>query len=373
MKIGLVSPFSFSYFGGVQKHILALAKELKSLGHEAKILVPRRDVHENYGPDILLLGYSFPFPANASRIDVSWGLPWETEKVLRKEKFDLLHFHGLSPVLGWQIFEAGKKMGTTNVYTAHSNFDRSGLAQNFPQVTETYFDFIKKNFDGVIGVSRVAAKALKDYHGPKVNIPNGVDLQRFRPDISPIGKYNDGKINLLFVGRLDERKGVLVLLKAFQKILQKRSNVRLLMIGEGPLESEARRFIGKCKLSNVELLGKVAEADLPHYYKTAHIFCAPSLGGESFGMVLLEAMACGTPVVGSRIEGYKEVLKGLGSQLLFKTNDVVDLARILTNLVESEELRQRYSRWGLEEVKKYSWPKVAAKVSAFYERVRKTA
>lgn len=370
MKIGLVSPFSFSYFGGVQKHVLALQKEFKKLGHQAKILAPRHDASEDYGLDTLLLGYSFPFPANASRIDISWGLPWETEKVLRKEKFDLLHFHGLSPVLGWQIFEAGKKMGVTNVYTAHANFDRSGLAQNFPAITQTYFNFVKKNFNGVIGVSRVAAKFLKNYHGPKAIIPNGVDLEKFRPDLYPIDKYNDDKINLLFVGRLDERKGVLVLLKAFQKILQKRPNVRLLMIGEGPLKSEARRFISKYKLHNVELLGKISEVDLPRYYKTAHIFCAPSLGGESFGMVLLEAMACGTPVVASRIEGYKEVMRGLGSKLLFKTNDAGDLVRILTNLFESEELRRPYTEWGLKEVQKYAWPKVAKRVLEFYERTK---
>ncbi len=369
MKIGLVSPFSLSYFGGVQKHVLALAREFKKLGLEAKILAPRHDPKENYGPDVLLLGYSFLFPANASRIDVSWGVPWETEKILKKEKFDLLHFHGLSPILGWQIFAAGKKLNVPVAYTSHSNVDRSGLLKNFPVFLEVSVEYIRENFGGIISVSRAAQRLFGNYRGPRAIIPNGVDLKVFRSKGPKINRFDDGKINLLFVGRLDERKGIFVLLEAFEKLSKRFKDLRLLVVGEGPLEGKVRQFLGRRSLSEVVLLGKVPEAELPGYYRSADIFCAPSLGGESFGLVLLEAMACGVPVVASRIEGYKEVLKGVGSKLLFKTNDAGDLVRMLTRLIESEEQRRKYSQSGLREVKKYAWEKIAARVLKFYERL----
>lgn len=369
MKIGLVSPFSLSYFGGVQTHIFALQKEFRRLGLETKILAPRQSPQENYGPNVLLLGYSFPLPGNSSRLDFSWGVPWETEKILKREKFDLLHFHGLSPFLGFQILEIAKRLKIINVFTFHANLDRSFLAQIFPLVPEFYFDYIHRQTNGAMAVSQASRKPLADFKVPVKIIANGVDLERFCPQGSQIHRFTDGAINLLFVGRLDERKGVWLILRAFRRLSERFKDLRLLIVGEGPLLGQLKREIRKWHLKNVELLGKVPEEELDSYYRTAHIFCAPSLGGESFGMVLLEAMASGLPVVASRIKGYKEVAQGLGSKLLFKTNEVGDLIKTLTGLLESEGLRRKYSVWGLREVQKYSWPKISQKVLSFYRQV----
>ncbi len=371
MKVGLVCPFSLSYYGGVQKHVLALQKEFKILGIDSKILAPRQKPNEDYGPEVLLLGYSVPVPANASRVDFSWGNPFETERVLKGEKFDLLHFHGLSPFLGWQILESALGLKTKTVFTVHTNPERSLIAHNLPFLPETYFGYVMDRANGIIPVSKIASKQVEKFKGPKEIIPNGVDAEIYRREGSKIDRFDDDKINILFVGRLDERKGLMVLLSAWEKVVKINDAVRLLVVGEGPLESTAKKFVKDKKLSGVHFLGAVNESELPKYYRTAHVFCAPSLGGESFGMVLLEAMACGLPVTASNSEGYSEVVTGVGAELLFKTNDVGHLVRILTNLAESESMREKYSQWGEKEAKKYSWQKISQRVLNFYEQARR--
>lgn len=369
MKIGLVSPFSFSNYGGVQTHIRALQREFKKLGHQATILLPRQTAYENYGPEVLLLGYSFPLPANASRIDVSWGVPWETEKALKREKFDLLHFHGLSPFLGFQILDLAKELKIPVVFTSHTNFDKSFLAQIFPVVPEIYFDYIRNRAAALLAVSPAALKILNGFKVRGKIIPNGVDLREFKPKGGTIKKYQDGKINILFVGRLDERKGLRVLLNSFLRLSLKQKNLRLLLIGDGPLWGSLGRYRRAHPTLDVEVLGKVEPDWLADFYRTAHIFCAPSLGGESFGLVLLEAMASGLPVVASNIVGYREVLEGFGRNLMFEAGDDQTLTKVLGDLIENPKLRQKYSDWGLKKVQEYSWSKIASRVLADYERV----
>lgn len=362
-------PFSFTYFGGVQRHVLALQKEFKKRGVMAKILAPRQNPKEDYGPDVLLLGYSVTVPANASRIDFSWGNPFETEKVIKGEKFDLLHFHGLTPFLGWEILESARKLKIKSVFTVHTNPEKSLVAQSFPFIAQTYFNYILDRADGVIAVSKEAQKSVRHFKGPKEIIPNGVDLEVFSPNGEKLGRFNDNIINLLFVGRLDERKGVLTLLEAFGRLSKKLKNVRLIIAGEGGLKGRIRAWVRRERLKNVELLGKVSEPELPKLYRTARVFCAPSLGGESFGMVLLEAMATGLPVVASRISGYTEVLNSHASKFLFKAGDSVSLSKLLWRVAGSDRLRAEMSVWGLDAAKEYAWPKVAGRVLEFYERV----
>lgn len=369
MKVGLVCPFSLSYFGGVQKHVLALQKEFKKQGHDAKILVPRQSPKEKYGPDVLLLGYSVLVPGNASRVDFSWSNPFETDRILRKEKFDLLHFHGLSPFLGWQILESAKTLKTPSVFTVHTNPNQSFLAQNLPFVPEAYFKYIMDSARGIISVSKTANQSVKGYAGPKAVIPNGVDLEKFTPSGEKIARFADGKVNILFVGRLDERKGLMVALKAFKKAAKFLPNLRLLVVGEGPYKPQAEDYVAEENLSEVHFLGAVPESDLPKVYRTASIFCAPSLGGESFGMVLLEALACGVPVLASRIEGYREVLKGDLFKFLFSVGNHDELCSKILTLAKSRALRDNFFEYGPASVAKYSWPNIAQRVLKFYDRV----
>jgi len=369
MRVGLVCPFSLSYYGGVQKHVLALHHEFKRLGIDSKILVPRQSPKENYGPDVLLLGYSILVPGNASRVDFSWSNPLETDKVLRSQKFDLIHFHGLPPMLGWQIMESIQALKAKCVFTIHTNLSKSFIAHSLPFVPEAYFNYVMDRASGIISVSKVAAQFVKKYDGPKAVIPNGVDLTSYCREGPKVSRFDDGKINILFVGRLDERKGIFVLLKAMNLAAAAFPSLRLLIVGEGPLKAQAQKYVEDKKLTDVHFLGAVPEADLPKYYRTAAIFCAPSLGGESFGMILLEALSSGLPVVASAIDGYREVLKGDCSKLLFTVGDADELCRKLLDLAKSGILRDNFKSIGPAFVKKYSWTNIARRVVKFYERV----
>lgn len=366
MKIGLVSPFSFTYHGGVQKHVWALYQKFKNRGLDCKIIAPRQNKDEDYGPDVLLLGFSFVVPANATRGDISFAQPWEVEAVLAKHQFNLLHFHSLSPLLPSQIIWAAEKFRIKKVYTSHSNPDKSFLMQNLPFVVQSYFSNFLANVDGVISVSQVASLMVQEFKGPQKRVPNGVDLGFFTPRGERVDRFIDDQINLLFVGRLDERKGVLVLIKAFAVLSKIIGQLRLIIVGEGFLSERARELVRELNLANVEFLGSVPDAELPKYYRTAHIFCAPAIGAEAFGLVLLEAMASGLPVVASRIEGYKEVLTGEGADLLHEAGEVEALAATVSRLAASPDLREKYGRWGLATAKDYSWEKVADQVLSFY-------
>ena len=174
------------------------------------------------------------------------------------------------------------------------------------------------------------------------------------------------------MGRLEERKGLIYLLRAF-KILNKRYfNLRLIVVGEGPLRSDCENWVKKNKLNNVVFEGAAKEGTVPPYYRSADIYCSPAIYGESFGIVLIEAMASGTPVVAFANEGYKTVLeKGKGKRFLVRPKDYKTLAKKLEMLIKSLQLRKEMSEWGIQEAKKYSWPRIADQVLAFYELCRK--
>jgi phosphatidylinositol alpha-mannosyltransferase len=225
--------------------------------------------------------------------------------------------------------------------------------------------------DGLIAVSPIAFKYLDNFKKQKTIIPNGVDTHFFNPNQNKIRRFKDGKINLLFVGRIEERKGLIYLLKAFLILKKRYQNLRLIVAGEGPEMGKCQKFVREKKLKDVVFLGNV-EKQLPNLYSTCDIFCAPSIFGESFGLVILEAMASGKPFVGFANQGYQELMKGKkGEKFLTKPKDFKELAQKIEILIKNEKLRKEMGRWGLEEAKKYSWSKIADKVLNFYQICQK--
>jgi len=370
MKVGLISFHSFLQPGGVKRHVLGLHQEFKRRGIQSKIIAPRREKSENYGKDVALLGTSFPVSAIGTQADfcIYFNL-FALDDFLKKEKFDVLHFHNVGFPSTIQVLERSDAL---NILTFHANVEKSGLIKKLPQIRDFANRIANWKMDGIIGVNPLNLRFFKNFKGLKTVIPNGIDLNEFNPRVPPIKKFMDGKINILFLGRIEERKGLMYLLKAFKILSKKYSNLRLIVVGEGPLEEDCRNWVKRNKLDNVVFEGRAGEKNVPSYYRTADIYCSPAIFGESFGIVLVEAMASGTPVVAFANSGYKIVLeKGKGGRFLAKPRDFKTLAKKLELLIKNEKLRKEMGEWGLKEAQKYSWPKIVDQVLAFYELCRK--
>ena len=366
MKVGLVSLHSFLKPGGVKTHIFGLDKEFRKKGIKTKIIAPRREIDENYGKNVILLGTSFPLPFGGSQSDFAIHFNSEAiDETLKKEKFDVLHFHNFGFPSTWQILEKSESL---NILTFHANIGGSKFLKRFPIFLYLLNKIVQWKIDGVIGVAPLNLKVFKDFKGPKVVIPNGIDLEEFNPRVPKLKKFCDGKINILFVGRIEERKGLIYLLKAFKILTRKFSNLRLIIVGEGELKEYCQNYVKANNLKEVCFEGQVAGPKLPSYYRTCDIYCSPAIYGESFGIVLIEAMASSVPVVAFANEGYKRVLeKGKGKRFLVRPKDYKTLAKKLEILIKNPKLRKEMGEWGQKEAQKYSWSRIADQVLDFYQ------
>jgi len=386
MKVGLVSLHSFLKQGGVKTHVFGLYKEFQKKGIRTKIIAPRRESTENYGKNVILLGTSFPFPFGGSQSDLAIHFDSEViDDTFNREKFDVLHFHNFSFPSSFQILEKSEAL---NILTFHSNIEGSVFLKNFPIFLYILKQVINWKIDGIIGVAPLSLEIFKDYKGPKIIIPNGVDIKRFNPKNTKIKKFQDGKIkafdelsldpeqrrrvNILFVGRIEKRKGLIYLLRAYKILERKFKNIRLIVVGEGELKENAKAWVKDNNLKEVYFEGEKTGKELSSYFATGDIFCAPSIFGESFGIIILEAMASGLPVVAFANRGYKELISGKkGEDFLVKSRDYKGLAKKLEILIQKEKLRKEIGKWGISEAKKYSWQKVSKQVLDFYKFCKK--
>lgn len=370
MRIGLLSYHSFLRPGGVKRHILGLHREFKKRGIYSKIIAPRRSFKENYGKDVILLGTSFPLPLSGSQSDLCINFnPWAIDKTLEKEKFDVLHFHNCGLPSSLQVLTKSQSL---NILTFHANIEGGEFFKKFPVLIYLLKKLAQWKIHGIIGVAPLNLKVFKKYKGPKVVIPNGIDTKEFNPWVPKIKKFLDGKINILFVGRIEERKGLIYLLKAYNILNKKHSNLRLIIVGEGELEKECREWVKKHNLKEVHFEGQIVGKKLPSYYASCDIFVSPAIFGESFGLVLLEAMACGKPVAAFANRGYQEFLEGKKTgRFLVKPRNYKELAEKIEVLVKDEKLRKKIGQWSFKEAQNYSWSKIAERVLKFYQTCQK--
>lgn len=370
MKIGFVSSHSFLRPGGVKNHTLALKREFEKQGNEVKLILPREDFFQKKDNGTILLGGTFYMPGNASKANLSLNVtPFSILRKLRKEKFDILHFQNFGVFLPLQILEASNAI---NILTMHALMDASRLFKEVPSIINILNGYVIPKFHGLITVSNPVLSQLK-YLGPKKVIPNGIEKKFLNNKKKKIEKFNknDKFLNILFVGRLEKRKGLIYLLKAFEKLKKNHKRTRLIIVGEGERREKCENFIKRHKVADVFFEGEIGDGDLLRYYKTADICCFPSLYGEAFGIVLLEAMASSKPIVAFSNKGYKEVLKGKGENFLVKPKDINGLYKKLEVLTENEKKRKEMGKWGSIESKKYLWPKIAKDTLKFYDKVIK--
>lgn len=369
MKIGLVLEASLAIPGGVQEYTRGLYDLLASYGHEVSIIgagdkVPEEDSTRK----VYLLGKAVEVPdGKLASVPIAWHWPGEIKKFLAREKFDLLHFQAPFGLLAAQVLLASSAR-VVNVLTFHVYRAKPRLLD---KTALPIYQKLNKKIAGRIAVSKAASRYAQNFFpGEYKIIPCGVSLKRFNPVGGRIEKYVNGKLNILFVGRLDPRKGIMYLLRAYQKLEKKFTNLRLIIVGEGPEKKKAGDFVKNHALQDVKFEGQVRSDVLPDYYRTAHIFCAPSYENEALGIVLLEAMASGLPVVGFANAGYKEVLgEGLLSRFLVPPKDNKALTLALGELVEDSSLREKLTALGERKVKSYAWEEVSQQVLKFYRKL----
>jgi len=364
MKIGIVSPYAYPRPGGANSYIREQYEQLKSLGHEVRIVTaPWGD--DPPAQDVIQIGQAIAIPYNGSigRITLSLRLEWLVERMLKRERFDVIHHHEpLVPFLSMQILDSAR---CPNIATFHA-FGGFSLSYWLGRpVGERYM----RKLSARIAVSSAARHFVSQYFpGEYRIIPNGVDVDFFAY-ARPFPEYRDGKINILFVGRAEQRKGAMYLLRAYAALKRSCPNVRLILACAGPQVGEMRRFVRKERLEDVLFAGRVSDTDKARFLKTADIFCAPSTGQESFGIVLLEAMAAGRAVVASDIHGYKKVVQRNVTGLLVEPKDPDALCKAMTQLINDPALRERLGEAGARRATEFDWQHVAKQLVGVYEEV----
>ncbi|PPD58720.1 glycosyltransferase family 4 protein [Dehalogenimonas etheniformans] len=371
MKIALVAPYDFAYPGGVANHVTSLEKQLTAFGHQVKIIAPTSRPISQFGSRFIHIGTPRPIPGSGSvaRITLSVRLANKIKAVLAKEQFDVVHLH--EPFMIMLCSAILRFSNTVNIGTFHSFEAKPGYNFAWP-ISRWMLNRRSKKLQGHIAVS----KAAESFHSKFVKadytiIPNGIDLSHFQPSVEPMYQYRDGKTNIVFVGRLEKRKGVNYLIDAFKRVHKEHPETRLLVVGPGTrLRPKYEKMVRRAHLEDsVVFTGGVSYADLPRYYQTADICCAPATGRESFGIVLLEAMALGKPLVVSNIPGYACVVNHEKEGLLVKPSSAHHLADGICRLIEDKALRDQLGRQGLVTVQEYSWEKVARRVEQYYRHV----
>ncbi len=366
LKIALVSPYGYPHPGGVNDHIRNEYEQLRRLGHDAWIITSKYGKERESEGHVIRFGTGFAFPANGSigRVTLGWRFKDQARRMLAEHRFDVLHFHEpFVPFLSPTVLD---QSDTVNIATFHAF---GGFSPSY-WLGQRWAARLAPRLDGRIAVSGAARHFISRYFpGEYRIIPNGVDLE-LAARAEPHDELRDGTLNILFIGRLEERKGLIHLLKAYQRLRKRHVDARLLVIGIGPKLREYRRYVGLRQIRDVEFLGRVTDAEKAGYLASADIFSAPSTGQESFGIVLLEAMAAGVPIVASDIHGYKNVIQRNVQGLLVEPRNNKQLAAALYALARDPELRHEMGEAGRRRASEYSWRRVTEQVVDFYHEVR---
>ena len=371
VKIALICPYDHAFQGGVTDHINKLAAQFKEWGHTVRIIAPCSAPQRIADGDFIPMGRPVPLPSGGSiaRVSLSVWLRPRIKALLQREAFDIIHLHepfaGFLPlnVLGATNSVNSVNIGTFHTYNGTRLYKIGGVRLAMP-----YY----RRLHGRIAVSQPAHQFIsRHFPGHYEIIPNGIQLDDFAL-ATPFPHLQDGMINLLFVGRLEKRKGLKYLLSAYSKLKWEWPNLRLLVVGPGKPDDDSYRIMSERNLQDVVFVGRVSDQDKARYYKSADIFCSPATGKESFGIVLLEAMAAGKPVIASEIEGYSSVITHGQEGLLVEPKKDDALAKAIALLLNDPALRARLGANGRQTVEQFRWERVAARVMDYYKTLLRT-
>ena len=360
MKIGIVCPYNIRKDGGVQEHVKALQAELRLRGYDAKIVTPLpRDSREAPDmPNVIFVGTSTDFhsPLHTSSQVSATADTDRIDEVLTAEKFDILHFHEpWTPVLSRQILQRSTSI---NIATFHAKIPETLMSRTVIKVVTPYMKSCLKYLHEFTAVSTSAAEYVGSLTDEPITIiPNGIDLSHYRVEPQPDPVEGAPK-TILYIGRLERRKGVKYLLNAYRVLALGNPDVKLIIAGDGPDREKLMLLAEDLKLPNVTFLGYISDELKMQLLHEADVFCSPAVYGESFGIVLLEAMATGTAVVAGNNSGYTDVMQGIGALSIVNPHDEVEFARRLEVFLYQPSVRALWKKWAVEYVKQFSYPKI---------------
>ena len=370
MKIGLVCPYPWDVPGGVQAHVRDLAEALIDLGHDVSMLSPVDNedalVDSKTLPSYVVpAGRTVPIPYNGSVARLLFGVvsAARVRRWLREGEFDVLHVH--EPAAPSVSLLACYWATGAIVATMHTSNPRSRMLSLLVPAVQPAYEKIR----GRIAVSEAARRTMVEHlGGDAVLIPNGVTVRRYA-DAEPLSGWPGEGGALGFLGRIDEpRKGLVVLLQAFARLAAERPGLRLLVAGPGDGD-EVDDVLPPALRRRVHLLGQLSEEDKARMLVSVDVFVAPNLGKESFGIVLLEAMAAGTPVLASNIEAFRRVLDDGAAGVLVPVGDAAALADAAGALLDDAARRRELTAFASQLVRTYDWAEIARLVVQVYETV----
>jgi phosphatidylinositol alpha-mannosyltransferase len=367
MRIGLVCPYQWDVPGGVQYHVRDLARTLREMGHHVEVLTPAEHEESLDGEWMTWAGRTVPVPYNGSMASMQFG-PVSAARVrrwLREGNFDVVHVHEpASPSVSLTVCMIAKG---PIVATFHAATTRSKWLAAVGPMARPWLERIS----GRIAVSDFARRVQVEHlGGDAVIIPNGVHVDAFAegPPLPGHQRGVDGP-TIGFLGRFDEpRKGLPVLLEAMRTVLRKHPGAQLLIAGRGDAD-EVRELIGEDLLASVSLLGELSEEDKGAFLRSVDVYCAPNLLGESFGVILIEALAAGAPIVASDLDAFARVLEDGQAGVLVRRGDAAALARALCDLLADPARRAELSARGAMAAAAYDWDVLARRILTVYETV----
>ncbi len=381
LRIAVVTQAYHPAVGGVTEHVAGTARALVRRGHGVTVVTAnfgtktpgaRDGMEAEHGIEVARLGRNLVIPFNGAENNITLG--WTLRRRLAERlapggrpAFDVVHVHcPISPVLPLVAIDVASKTGLPIVGTFHTAADTDGWVRAFRRPLSRFV----ARLDRAVAVSEAAREyAARHFPIAPIIIPNGVDLDRFRPGVPRLARFDDGVPNVLFVGRFDPRKGIPELMRAADRLARDGTAFRLVLVGDGGLRAEAERLARGALSGRVVFEGRVAHEHLPAYYASADLFCSPARGGESFGMVLLEAMALGVPVIASDLPGHRSVVTPGQEGVLVPRRDVDALANAMGWLLRDAEERRRLGANGLARAASFGWDAIAGRLEGLYREI----
>jgi len=375
MKIGIVTEYYYPHLGGITEHVYNFAIELKKMGHTPRIItskirntefadIPLKD-------DLILVGRSYIIYSNNSmaRVTLGFNLGKKLKDIFEREKFDVVHLHSpITPTL--PILSIKYSNAKILVGTLHTHFEKSYSLILFKK----YAQKLLNKLDGIISVSEIGAESLRNYLELKsVIIPNGIDLKTFNEkettSLCPEARMYKGSRNIFFIGRFDPRNKLELLIKAFPIVKSYVPDAKLIIAGYGIFESNYKKMVTKEFKNDIIFIGKLDKTRVD-FYSVADVVCYPT-DMSSFGIVLLEAMACGKPLVVPDIRAFRDIINNGENGILVKPGSVHSLAEGIIRILTDNALRKKIGENAKKSVRRYDWERVTRDILAFYDDLLK--